>query len=68
MTLNQAIESLLLVPMMCPRCGAPIRLIGCEPHPVRDGTELFTFVCTSCDTFQVLPFHGPQQGKRNAGH
>ncbi len=32
-----------------------MRLMGSERHPVEAGTDLLTYICTSCDEFLVLP-------------
>jgi hypothetical protein len=32
-----------------------LRLIGNEPHPVQDDTDLLTYTCTVCDEFVVTP-------------
>jgi hypothetical protein len=42
-------------PLFCEDCGASMRLIGIEPHPVEDETDLLTYCCTACDEFLVLP-------------
>jgi hypothetical protein len=38
----------------CGHCGGLMRLVGTEPHPVHDGTDLFTYACTACDALQVI--------------
>ena len=38
----------------CGHCGGLMRLVGTEPHPIRDGTDLFTYACTACDALQVI--------------
>lgn len=44
----------------CHLCGAPARLFGIEPHPVKDQVELQTYVCTRCDAFETetVPLRG----------
>jgi hypothetical protein len=42
-------------PCDCQSCGGLLRLIGSEPHPVQDNTDLLTYTCTVCDEFQVVP-------------
>jgi hypothetical protein len=44
-----------LAPLLCQRCGGLMRLIGSEPHPVEDKTDLLTYSCTACEEFLVLP-------------
>jgi len=41
---------------LCQHCGRGMRLIGSEPHPVKDDTDLLTYFCKACDDFLVLPF------------
>ena len=36
-----------------------MRLVGAEPHPVHDGTDLFTYACTVCDALQVITVPPP---------
>jgi hypothetical protein len=38
-----------LAPLLCQRCGGLMRLIGSEPHPVEDKTDLLTYSCTACE-------------------
>jgi hypothetical protein len=42
-------------PCGCELCGGQLRLIGNEPHPVQDDTDLLTYTCTVCDEFVVTP-------------
>ena len=44
-----------LAPLLCKQCGALMRLIGSEPHPVEAKTDHLTYCCTACDEFLVLP-------------
>jgi hypothetical protein len=44
-----------LAPLLCPRCGALMRLVGSEPHPVEIQTDLLTYSCTACDELLALP-------------
>jgi len=44
-----------LAPLLCPRCGGLMRLVGSEPHLVEARTDLLTYSCTSCEEFLVLP-------------
>jgi hypothetical protein len=37
----------------CHVCGAPARLFGIEPHPVKDRVELQTYVCTRCEALET---------------
>src|SRR5215510_7355904 len=37
----------------CRDCGATMRLFGIEPHPMIEGTDLLTFVCSHCDGVQT---------------
>ena len=37
----------------CRDCGATMRLFGIEPHPIIEGTDLLTFVCSRCDGVQT---------------
>jgi Zn ribbon nucleic-acid-binding protein len=48
-------EEKKLALLLCQWCGAPMRLIGSEPHPVEAKTDLLTYCCTACDDFLVLP-------------
>jgi hypothetical protein len=43
----------------CQFCGGPMRLIGSEPHPVKDNTDLLTYLCSACGEFAVLPIESP---------
>lgn len=43
-----------LAPMLCGHCGGVLRLVGSEPHPVQDNTDLLTFSCTRCEELQVV--------------
>jgi hypothetical protein len=43
------------VVLHCAGCGGLMRLVGSEPHPVQMMTDLFTYVCTSCDECLVVP-------------
>jgi hypothetical protein len=38
-----------------------MRLVGSEPHPVEDKTDLLTYACTACDEFFVLPIEASAQ-------
>lgn len=48
-----------LAPVLCGRCGNVMRLVGSEPHPVKEKTDLLTYACTACDEFLVVPIDGP---------
>lgn len=37
----------------CATCSGPTRLIGVEPHPVREHMDLRTFACISCEGVQT---------------
>ena len=39
----------------CEFCGGAMRLIGSEPHPVKDNADLLTYLCSTCGEFSVLP-------------
>ena len=39
-----------------------MRLVGTEPHPIHDGTDLFTYACTGCDEFFVVPIETSTHG------
>ena len=52
-------EPKTLAPLLCQRCGGLMRLVGSEPHPVRDNVDLLTYVCMGCDEFTVLPIENP---------
>jgi hypothetical protein len=43
----------------CEFCGGAMRLIGSEPHPVKDNADLLTYLCSTCDEFSVLPIESP---------
>lgn len=49
-------------PLLCQSCGALMRLVGSEPHPVEAKTDLLTYSCTSCDEVFVLPVPIPETG------
>ncbi len=38
---------------VCEKCGAWTRLVGLEPHPSEDATDLLTHVCIACDWVQT---------------
>jgi hypothetical protein len=38
----------------CPRCGAPMRLFGIEPHQHFPATDIHTYGCDSCQSAQVV--------------
>jgi len=44
-----------LAPLLCPRCGGLMRLVGSEPHPVQAKADLLTYSCTGCEELLVLP-------------
>lgn len=44
----------------CGKCGGLMRLIGSEPHPTKDDTDLITYSCVRCEAFEVVP--APVQG------
>jgi len=44
-----------LAPLLCPRCGGLMRLVGSEPHPVEAKADLLTYSCTGCEELLVLP-------------
>ena len=46
-------------PIRCEFCGVQMRLIGSEPHPVKDNTDLLTYLCWACDEFAVSPIESP---------
>jgi hypothetical protein len=48
-----------LAPPLCQCCGALMRLIGSEPHPIEAKTDLLTYCCTACDEFFVQPIKTP---------
>jgi hypothetical protein len=48
-------EHQALQPLLCQRCGGLMRLVGSEPHPVEEKTDLLTYACTGCEEFLVLP-------------
>jgi len=39
----------------CGKCGGLMRLVGSEPHPTKDGTDLITYSCVRCEAFDVVP-------------
>ena len=49
----------------CLLCGGVSRLIGIEPHPRDDRTDLRTFECVNCNhPFTVeVPLNGGMNGK-----
>jgi len=51
---NIAIHRNTLTSDPCGHCGGLMRLVGTEPHPIRDGSDLFTYACTACDALQVI--------------
>jgi hypothetical protein len=53
-------EKKSLAPLLCERCGALMRLVGSEPHPVEAKTDLLTYSCTSCEEVFVLPVPIPE--------
>jgi len=61
MKLIQPKEVAESAPHLCQRCGGLTRLIGSEPDPVQDSTDLLTYCCTSCDEFLVLPMERPAE-------
>jgi hypothetical protein len=44
----------LVPPMACDRCAGSLRLVGIEPHHTLAATDVFTYICTKCDTTHVL--------------
>jgi hypothetical protein len=44
-----------MTPLLCPRCGGLMRLVGSEPHPVDEQTDLLTYSCTVCEEMVVTP-------------
>ena len=38
---------------VCAKCSGPTRLIGIEPHPTQDQTDLRTYACIACDAVQA---------------
>lgn len=46
-------------PIRCEFCGGQMRLIGSEPDPVKDNTDLLTYLCSACGEFAVLPIESP---------
>lgn len=55
-------EKKSLAPLLCRRCGALMRLVGSEPHPIEAKTDLLTYSCTSCEEGFVLPAAIPEAG------
>jgi hypothetical protein len=53
-------EKKSLAPLLCQRCGALMRLVGSEPHPVEAKTDLLTYSCTACEELVVLPVPIPE--------
>ena len=41
-------------PPPCAQCGGPTRLYGTEPHPRLARTDLHTYVCSGCDSAEVV--------------
>jgi len=37
----------------CASCSGPTRLVGIEPHPTRDHTDLRTYQCMACQEMQA---------------
>jgi len=37
----------------CTKCGGRTRLVGIEPHPIKDHTDLRTYECLACDALQA---------------
>jgi hypothetical protein len=48
-------DSTQITPLLCQHCGALMRLVGSEPHPVQVETDLLTYSCTGCSEFLVIP-------------
>jgi len=44
-----------ITPLLCQRCGALMRLVGSEPHPIKVETDLLTYSCTACSELLVIP-------------
>lgn len=44
----------------CPTCGTATRLVGIEPHPTADRTDLRTYQCVMCGQIhaEVVPLLG----------
>ena len=42
-----------LAPLFCQCCGRQLRLIGIEPDPDQDRTDLLTYWCTRCDDYGI---------------
>ena len=37
----------------CTECGRHTRLVGVEPHPTQQRTDLHTYECLACDVMQT---------------
>lgn len=37
----------------CQKCGESTRLVGIEPHQRLSETDIWTFECTSCGSFEI---------------
>jgi len=48
-----------LAPLLCPRCGGLMRLVGSEPHPIEARTDLLTYSCTACEELLAIPVPFP---------
>jgi hypothetical protein len=42
-----------LVPPACETCGMVTRLVGLEPHPTSQKTDVCTYQCNSCGAVQT---------------
>jgi hypothetical protein len=42
-----------LVPPACEMCGFDMRLVGLEPHPTHQQSDVCTYQCNSCGAVQT---------------
>ena len=46
-------QSATPAPPVCDHCGGRTRLVGLEPHPTDDATDLLTHMCLQCEWVQT---------------
>ncbi len=42
------------LPPVCECCGGTTRMVGLEPHPKSDTSDLLTYACLRCDAMQTV--------------